>query len=85
MAQRTFRTDQEIQRPYYLVDLTAGVRNNNWTILAYVKNLTDKLYATDHFSHEGLADSGIFGLEPGNFITTLAPKRRYGLKVRYDM
>jgi iron complex outermembrane recepter protein len=84
VAARMFRTDQEVQQPYYLVDVTAGVRNANWTVLAYVKNLTDKLYATDHFSHEGLADSGIFGLGEGNFITTLAPKRRYGLRVRYD-
>ena len=85
VAQRTFRTDQEMQDPYYLVDLTAGVRNQNWSILAYVENLTDKLYATDHFSHEGLADSGIFGLGEGNFITTLAPGRRYGVKLRYDL
>lgn len=84
VAQRTFRTDQEIQDPYYLVDLTAGVRNANWTVIAYVENLTDRLYALDHFSHEGLADSGIFGLGEGNFITTLAPGRRYGLKMRFD-
>src|SRR5690606_24370596 len=84
-SERTFRTDQEIQDPYYLVDVTAGVRNRNWTILAYVENLTDRLYAVDHFSHEGLADSGIFGLGEGNFITTLAPRRRYGVKLRYDL
>ncbi|HEX7037763.1 MAG TPA: TonB-dependent receptor [Pseudomonadales bacterium] len=84
-SQRTFRTDQELQDPYYLVDVTAGVRNRHWTILAYVENLTDRLYAVDHFSHEGLADSGIFGLGEGNFITTLAPRRRYGIRLRYDL
>ena len=52
--------------------------------MAYVKNLTDQLYALDHFSNEGLADSGIFGLGSGHFITTLAPRRHYGLRVRYD-
>jgi outer membrane receptor protein involved in Fe transport len=84
VALRTFRTEEEIQDPYYLVDVSAGVRNRHWTILAYVENLTDRLYALDHFSHEGLADSGIFGLGEGNFITTLAPRRRYGVKLRFD-
>ncbi len=84
VANRTFRTDEEVQQPVYLVDASLGVRNQHWTVIAYVKNLTDQLYALDHFSHEGLADSGIFGLGEGHFITTLAPKRRFGLRVRYD-
>jgi len=82
--ERTFRTSEEIQEPVYLVNMTLGIRNENWTILAYGENLTDELYAIDHYHHEGLCDSGICGLGEGNFITTLAPQRRIGLKVRYD-
>ena len=67
------------------VNFSAGVRNQNWTVVGYVENATNKRYAVDNFSHEGLADSTIFGLGEGNFITTLAPKRRYGLRVRYDL
>jgi len=83
-AQRAFRADESIQEPYYLVDASIGVQSTHWTIQAYVENLTDRLYALDHFSHEGLADSGIWGLGAGNFITTLASRRRYGMKLRYD-
>jgi outer membrane receptor protein involved in Fe transport len=82
---RTFRPDAEIRDPLYLVNLSAGVRNRNWTIIGYVENATNKRYAVDVVSHEGLADSGIFGVGEGNFISTLAPKRRYGLRVRYDL
>lgn len=77
------RRSEEMQDPYYLVDVTAGIRSNNWSILAYVENLTNELYATDHFSAQGLIDSGLGGAV--DFITTLAPKRRYGLKLRYDL
>lgn len=82
---RTFREWAEIRDPLYLVNFSAGVRNQNWTVVGYVENATNKRYAVDNFSHEGLADSTIFGLGEGNFITTLAPKRRYGLRVRYDL
>jgi iron complex outermembrane receptor protein len=84
-SDRVFRREEEIQEPVYLLDATIGVRNEHWTILAYGENLTDQLYALDHYHHEGLCDSGICGLGEGQFITTLAPQRRVGLKVRYDM
>ena len=83
-ALRARRVDEEIREPIYLVDLTFGIRNENWTILGYAENLFDKVYALDHFHHEGLCDSGICGLGAGKFITTLAPQRRLGLKIRYD-
>ncbi|MGD8417732.1 MAG: TonB-dependent receptor, partial [Pseudomonadales bacterium] len=85
VASRTFREWASIRDPLYLINLSAGVRNQHWTIMGYVENATNKRYAVDNFSHEGLADSTIFGLGAGNFITTLAPKRRYGLRLRYDL
>jgi iron complex outermembrane receptor protein len=87
IATRVFRRDEEIQDPVYLLDLSAGVRNENWTILAFVENLTDQLYALDHYHHEGLCDSGICGYQDFSFkfITTLAPERRYGVRLRYDL
>jgi outer membrane receptor protein involved in Fe transport len=85
VAQRDIREDQSIRDPMVLINASAGLQNDKWTILAYYENLANKRYPIDHFSHEGLCDSGICGMGAGNFITTLAPKIRYGLRLRYDL
>lgn len=39
--------DASLTRPssnYSIVDLSAGIKTRNWTLMAYVKNLTDKIY-----------------------------------------
>ncbi|WP_293678291.1 TonB-dependent receptor [uncultured Phenylobacterium sp.] len=84
VSERIFRRDEEIREPLYLVGASIGIDNGKWKIIAFGENLTDELYATDHFSHEGLFDSGIVALGAGKFITTLGPRRRFGVRVRYD-
>lgn len=84
VSERIFRRDEEIREPLYLVGASIGIANGKWKVIAFGENLTNELYATDHFSHEGLADSGIVALGAGKFITTLGPRRRFGVRVRYD-
>jgi hypothetical protein len=87
LASRTFRRYEEIQDPVYLLDLSVGARNEHWNIVAFVNNATDQLYALDNYHHEGLCDSGLCGYQDFSykFITTLAPRRHVGLRVRYDL
>ena len=77
------RGKESLQEEVYLVDLTAGARSEHWTVLGYVENATNQRYALDHFSAQGLIDSGLGGAV--DFITTLAPRRHFGVKVRYDL
>ena len=84
---RTYRRQEEIQEPVYLLDASWGFRNGRWMVLLYGENLTDEIYATQNTSSEWLQDFGMFWLTAtgdSEFRVNLGPGRRYGVRVRYD-
>jgi len=76
------REEESIQDPYYLLDLTAGMRTGRWSIFGYAENLTNERYALDNSPAAVFHEVGVGGAT-GSMVT-LAPKRRYGIKIRFD-
>lgn len=77
-----FRTEQQIQDAYWLLDAHVGLDFGNWSIMLFGSNLTDKDYAVDSFPARRLTDLGIPATESA---VILGDERTVGLRARWGL
>lgn len=82
--QRTFRRSEEVQGPVYLLDASVGLRKGGLSLLVYGENLTNELYATQNTSADWLRDFGMIWISDNQFRVNLGPRRRIGIRARYE-
>ncbi|HWU01208.1 MAG TPA: TonB-dependent receptor [Novosphingobium sp.] len=79
------KAERQLQNPYGLLNLTAGISRGQWSAMIYANNVTDKradLYNNSHYSprdSNGTVLTNVYDL-----ITTNRP-RTVGIKVSYEM